>query len=360
MKYKLIYIILIANIFVSCNATKSSIDINKTLNEKITEIEALQNYEFFVTHFPDSIQARFYNRINQKLTYHPYRYLRDTATIEELLKLTEWSNPFVRLYAFSSLEKREYNGLFQIILEHLNDTTEFYVRSDDHGWNSTTIDMMIYYAQKKLTNYEKDTLKHLIITEYSNIGWLDDIFLFFNPNEDYYNIVRNKAKKEQNVYSLIALSTYQKEKDISIIMQGFDNIEYERGVFIFFKAIENFPSDEFLPKLIKFAQNIKENSSVMDTYTYYYYALAKYQNKESLRILSKMTNRIYYSSDGYWYSNLIHIYKALEKYKCAKYKNLSAEILNTLNNIENKDFIYKLNMAYLNSDDSLENNTWNY
>lgn len=360
MKYKLIYIILIANLIVSCNATKSSIDINKTLNEKITEIQALQNYEFFVTHFPDSIQASFYNRINQKLTYHPYRYLRDTATIEELLKLTEWDSPFVRLYAFSSLEKRNYNGLYQIILEHLNDTTEFYVRSDDHGWNSTTIDMMIYYAQKKLKRYEKDTLKHLIITEYSNIGWLDDIFLFFTPNEDYYNIVRKKATKKQDVYSLIALSTYQKEKDVSIIMHGFDNIEYERGVFIFFKAIENFPSDKFLPKLIKYAENIKENSSVMDTYTYYYYALAKYQNEEAFRILSQMTNRKYYSSDGYWYSNLIHIYKALKKYECDKYENLSADILNTLNNVENKDFIYKMNMADLNSDDSLENKTWNY
>lgn len=358
MKYKLINIIIIAIIIISCNETKSSFD--KTLNEKITEIEALQEYGFFVTYFPDSIQASFYNRKNPKLIYHPYRYLRDTATVEELLRLTEWNNPFVRLYAFSSLEKRDYSGLHQIILEHLYDTTEFYVQSDDHGWNSTTIDMMLYYAEKKLTSSEKDTLKHLIITEYSNIGCIDDIFFFFAPNEDYYNIVRNKAKKKQDVYSLIALSTYQKEEDISIIIKGFDKIEYESGVFIFFKAIENFSNDEFLPKVIKYSENIKENSSVMDAYMYYYYALAKYQNEETFRILSQMTNRIYYSSDGYWYSNLIQIYKALKKYECNKYKNLITEISNTLNSVENKDFVYEQNMAELNLNDFLDNNTWNY
>ncbi|GEM_PF-4173427 len=358
MKYSLYHTIILTIIFISCNETKSSFD--KTLNERITEIETLQDYEYFVTYFPDSIQARYYRNENPKLTYHPYRYLRDTATVEELLILTDWNNPFVRLYAFSSLEKRDYSGLYQIILDHLCDTTEFYVLSDDHGWFSTTIDMMLHYAQNKLTRYEKDTLKHLIITEHSKIGRIDDIFFFFTPNEDYYDIVRDKTKKDQDVYSLIALSTYQKEQDIPIIIKGFDKNEIERGVFIYFKAIENFTHNKFLPKLIKYSENIKENSPVMDDYMYYYYALAKYQNEDTFKILSQMTNRVYYSSDGYWYSNLVQIYKALKKYESDEYQHLMADISNTLHSVENKGLSYDLNMAKLNSDDYLNYNMWNY
>lgn len=358
MKKLLSISILLTIIFISCNKTKNSFD--KTLNERVTEIEALQDYEFFITYFPDSIQARYYSRENPKLTYHPYRYLRDTATVEELLILTDWDNPFVRLYAFSSLEKREYSGLYQIVLDHLCDTTQFYVLSDDHGWFSTTIDMMLHYAENKLTSSEKDTLKHLIITEHSNIGRIDDIFFFLSPDEDYYDIVRDKAKKTQDVYSLIALSTYQKEEDISIIIKGFDKIEIKGGVFIFFKAIENFANDKFLPKLIKYAENIKENSLVSDDYMYYYYALAKYQHEDTFKILSQMTNRVYYSSDGYWYSNLVQIYKALKKYEYDEYQHLIADILNTLHSVENKGLSYELNMAKLNSDDYTNYNMWNY
>lgn len=357
MKYQLFYTIIIVMFFSSCNETKSSF--SETLNERITEIEALRAYNSFVTYFPDSVQVHFfYDR--EKPNYHPYRYLRDTATTEDLLKLTDFKNPFVKLYAFSALEKRNYSGLFPIILKHLNDTTEFYVYSDDTEWNTTTIDMMIYYAQEKLTSSEKDTLKHLIITEHSNIRHIYDIFLFFVPNEDYYSIVRNKAKKEQDVYSLIALSTYQKEEDVSIIIKGFDEIGYGYGTFIFFKAIENFADDEFLPKLIEYAESIKENSNSTDSFKYYYYALAKYQNEETLRILSQMTNRVYYGSDGFWHHNLILIYKALKKYECSKYENLMTEIFNTLSNVKDKDFVYELNMLKLGEYDSLDNNAWNY
>lgn len=71
MKYSLYHTIILTIIFISCNETKSSFD--KTLNERITEIETLQDYEYFVTYFPDSIQARYYRNENPKLTYHPYR-----------------------------------------------------------------------------------------------------------------------------------------------------------------------------------------------------------------------------------------------------------------------------------------------
>ncbi len=357
MKYRLIFVSIIAIGLISCN---ESINFDKTLNQRITEIEALQNYEFFVTDFPDSIQARFYNYESPRLIYHPYRFLRDTATIEELLQLTEWNNAFVRLYAFSALEERECKGLYQIILEHLDDTTKFYVLSDDHNWNASTIDMMIYYAEKKLTSSEKDTLKNLVITKHTKLGCIDNILFFLEPKEEYYNIIKNIAETKQDVYSLIALSSYQKKEDISIIMKGFDKIEYQAGVFIFFKAIENFPNNEFLPKLTEYGKTIKKNTSVMDDFMYYYYALAKYQDKETFKILSQMTDKKYYSSEGYWHSNLIHIYKALKKYECNEYKKLIAEILDTLNNVENKDFAYKLNISELNSEDFLNVNAWNY
>jgi hypothetical protein len=107
---------------------------------------------------------------------HPYLYLRDTATVDDLKRLLSDTHPYVKTYAFGALAFRQEPNLFSVIVENLKDTTQIEAWWGDSGSNVYPADLMIEYSVGRLTESEKNTLTELIKKEHAyldrGLQWL--------------------------------------------------------------------------------------------------------------------------------------------------------------------------------------------
>mgnify|MGYP001042842370 CR=1 FL=1 len=315
------------------NESRADKIFNKTLAQRVKDIEKLDYFDKLPTFVPDSGITAFYD----SLTYHPYRYFRDTAAIKDLNKLTDWPHPMVRSYAFYALlHRKQYQLLFPMVLKHLTDTVSYEEMDYDIIYSNSPGEVMLSNSLRYLTTSQKDSLKHLILTKYQFLG-VNGILFFLKPEKKYYEMVRKLAQTPNNEGALIALAKYQREQDIPIIRKGLEKIDFNSGIYMFFQAIALFPHATFLPDLLAFTNNLKENQSVMDDYVYYYMALASYQKPECLKRLEKMAERKYYSSRGYWETNIIHIHRALKRYYTDEYQPLIKKLEKQYESIQLSD-----------------------
>jgi hypothetical protein len=98
---------------------------------------------------------------------HPYLYLRDTATVDDLRKLMLDPHPYVRSYAFGALSFRNRNNdMFALIVDNLKDSAQIVEYSGDAGLYAYPADLMIENAADRLTESEKQKLRNLIQTKY--------------------------------------------------------------------------------------------------------------------------------------------------------------------------------------------------
>ncbi len=281
-------------------------------------------------------------------TRHPYQFLRDTAKIEDLKRLLTSDNPYIRVYSFAALVHRNYNNLFQIVLDNLNDTVKIEQFTGDMGSYMTPSDMMLSYTISSFDKEQKDLLKKLILTKYNHLETLNEILLFHKPSADSYPFVKAIVNKGfTDKFGLIALSQYCRPEDIELIKAGFSldkDKEYYGGYKIFFKAIESCPDKAFKQDLISYKS--KEMFGDMWIDEYYVYALASYKDKECLDVLRELSRqRSRYKSD-----NLAIIYRALKKYYTPIYGKLLLEIINGLGD----------NNPYELSQNRIEKSPWNY
>lgn len=100
---------------------------------------------------------------------HPYFFLRDTATVEDLRKLIHHQHPYVRTYAFGALANKKYDGLYQVILRNLKDMTRITQVTGDVGFDVYPVELMISYAVSILTREEVSNLRKLLNTDYKNL-----------------------------------------------------------------------------------------------------------------------------------------------------------------------------------------------
>lgn len=66
--------------------------------------------------------------------YKLYKRLKAKATTQELVELTKGKSALVVIYAFDILQKRNYDGLKNIFLGHVNDTAWFWTASGCTGF----------------------------------------------------------------------------------------------------------------------------------------------------------------------------------------------------------------------------------
>lgn len=100
---------------------------------------------------------------------HPYLYLRDTATREELVSLLKSDHGYVKSYAFAALKHRKDKSLFDFILEKMADTTRFTTWFGRQFKSVCPADLMIRYSLKELLPAEKEKIASLIHTQYKHL-----------------------------------------------------------------------------------------------------------------------------------------------------------------------------------------------
>lgn len=120
---KLIILILIFNVFCSCEKEKKEIyKYNKNIKLR-SEVQKLVNE----LHIYPSISGNKTNESENKT----YKNLLDIATNQELVELTDYKSARIRCYAFRGLVEREYPKVKEIFYKHKNDVAKVSIRYSD-------------------------------------------------------------------------------------------------------------------------------------------------------------------------------------------------------------------------------------
>ncbi len=106
---------------------------------------------------------------------HPYFFLRDTAKTQDLKKLLTNKHPFIKTYAFAALAHKSSDGLFDVIIDNLSDTTRMAQMTGDHGFDVYPADLMISYTLSDLKTDEREQLQKLIDTKYNHLTYAKEL-----------------------------------------------------------------------------------------------------------------------------------------------------------------------------------------
>ncbi|MCR5889871.1 hypothetical protein LRS06_19260 [Hymenobacter sp. J193] len=219
--------------------------------------------------------------------YHDFIALRDSASLEVLLRLTRHHNAVVRGYAGWALADRQYAGLptlFTYFLQHPRKVktmhgciggnnelaSEFYFRVVNYGLRQarTHPDSVFYAGQ---------------------LAQLDSILLYHHPRHrlaDYalkrnaanprrYQIIKTIYQQDSSSTALTALAEYHRPEDVALLQQA---------GFSAFAGITRFPDSAFWPLLTSVDLQVfagKDNLNASFYLSDYYRALASYQDERS-------------------------------------------------------------------------------
>jgi hypothetical protein len=267
----------------------------------------------------------------------PYFFLRDTARTEDLVNLLESDHPYIRIYAFGALAKRKQDGLFEVLVENMADTTKIDFFTNGPRDPACPADLMFWSIRNDFSEQEIDSVKKLVVIKHSHLYTLETALRFHQPSDDQYKYVRAIVLRDRTRRSaLVALSKYRREQDVQLIKSGF---RFEDAPWVndyFYEAIENFPHKDFENQLIAVSKN-KHYRFPLGYDKRYLRALAMYKTKASLRVLEKYARRFMdanYSNKNYSemqpaekMESLLTIYLALKKNYTPMYDKLISEII---------------------------------
>jgi len=311
---KSILILFIALFLYSCTQEKK----RTKLNSKIELSDKTRNIVSKIIEYGEITgQAVGYSGMKPK-QWDNFTSLRKNASEQELLRLTEHTNPVVKCYAFDLLVNTRNKNSFNILKKHLQDTT--YV-SVQYGCIGSMIRVNDYYIKSMsspnpnneyLTESNKKTLDSLLLfTPNLMSDSKNELLETIEPKEKYYNRIRELALK-QNKSAIVAISRYQKEKDIQLINNLLENTNTDIQLYGL-KAVKNFPNNKSF-EIIKeiHLREIKRPTG----YNYQmlrelYQSIVSFKDKKSKELLKKTIIESSGSTKEYHFE---FIWLALKKY----------------------------------------------
>ncbi len=285
-------------------------------------------------------------------TYALYRKIRLASSSSDLAELTNHPKAIIRCYAFWGLAERKEKNLITILVNHIIDTERINTLFADVGSNVMVGDFMIQtvvpkfvffsdYAfsnNSQLDEHDISVLDSVVIFSPNNLSYRKIALLNCSPIYSYYPRIRNLAE-QNNIYSIIPLSKYKKEKDINLILSSI-NFEKKKDEFYscFYytmMAISNFPNEETweFTKNLSFEDFQKDSKIDGRNFETYFEAVASFRRPESITLLNK-PEFAYYSL------------MAMQKYNDTLYDSLKFSIW------ENSGIYTKESVIYLLSRDS--------
>lgn len=288
-------------------------------------------------------------------------FLKENCSKEELIQLLGCEVPLLRVIAFKTLINRKDKGYFKILLGHLNDTSKVFWSGGDLQGETMVSDLLIEKVKGKLTKNEKKILVDSVLLKHPYLDVANSMMIEMNPLEKYYSLIKKQSliikssdlsdecKKLAFTYSL---AKYKKEKDIEYIKDNFKKFTILPGCNDYiFKAIEENPNKVYFPILERYFYEIikKKKQSSYDDLKYYCRAIAKYQNKESLALLTEILDKKNYPDTWYFKDNVGNIFRAIHKYKAPIYEDLYKKM---------KPKMSEFVMEYLDKPDFDNEKTW--
>ncbi len=253
-----------------------------------------------------------------------------TATTEELLILTNHPNGIVRCYSFWALGFRSNIDLFEIVKNHLNDNEEVEYQSGCLISSEKVGDFFISLVTpnyidldvKKLNELQRKNLDSILIYQSNELEARYKAIETASETPQLYSVLRNLYLKTSNQSALVKLSKYKREEDISIILENReDDEDKESGYFHTYRAIQNFPNDDFIPFLEARLKETLDESQFSYEWRELYSAIVMYKNQKAIELLNIPFSQIEHENIKKYH--LEFIYNAILE----NFDNIYAEIL---------------------------------
>ncbi|MCL9805563.1 hypothetical protein NAT51_08515 [Flavobacterium amniphilum] len=202
--------------------------------------------------------------------------LNEVATEDQLRCLIyDQKNTYVKAVAIDALFRKDKKSIFEVFQKTLNCKDQFVTGSDclrdkmslsqliaiSHGYS---------YPENRLTEKQAEiNLKKFLEIVFQqtplNEKKIEELtFLFPTENEEYYDKIKEAMTESKSKHLLLPLSRFKRKEDIELIKSFGEDA---------FKAIAEFPDDQFLDMFLKY---IKHNDT-----GFYRSALAKYPKKKT-------------------------------------------------------------------------------
>jgi hypothetical protein len=256
-----------------------------------------------------------------------YEALRLRATDKELLALTNDTNAVVRCYAFQALGERKINNLFPVILRHLSDTAMVHTLYGCLGGSQKVGDFFLETVAQwdsnsknyRINEKGKATIDSLLLFEGSNkLDARNKLLAEIEPEERYYERIRQIATSEKNKISIVALAKYRKQQDKHLIEQLLKDPSSQTYSFA---AVRNFPDASFFPVLKQTLRNevSKNNGNNDERLQLLYQAIVQYKDQPSRQLLKSVLTETK-GMQSIYHKDYLHL--ALKLYPASIYDGL--------------------------------------
>lgn len=262
--------------------------------------------------------------------WEKYEQLKRTASADQLIQLTDYKNPAVRCYAFQALAAKGSDKIFDILLNHLNDTSKVERRSGCIGWIEFSGDYFIDVVTTKqidedvykLNRSERKILDSILLNNTSiRLSAKSSVIENLKPTVNNYQRIRKLVEVDRNEFAVSTLAKYKKQADKELIASFFRNEEEQYAALY---AVREFP-DEYFFAFVKdiFEQEWKKESYDYSKWRICYQVLAKYPRAETVELLNKATM----TKDTFRYTTLCkYLLVAITKYPNKLYNPIKEKI----------------------------------
>jgi len=265
--------------------------------------------------------------------YERFIALKEKATREELITLTDHTNETVRCYSFRALAARKDSSVFSILIKHLSDTGRVETFSGCIGsfwYVGDYLYLMLTHSDWELDNYrltenERQLIDSILAFDSNNVLLVKEgAFMRLKPNLNYYNKVRKMIVEENKREALILLAKFQNQRDAKLILEWLNSEDVDNQIEAL-KAVIYFPDSSFFPILSKIHSEEVNKSDELNHQLLreLFQALVQYKTNESLKLMELSLKapdkkiRAFHAS---------YISQALEKYPDRIFDALKLEI----------------------------------
>lgn len=218
-----------------------------------------------------------------------FENLQQIATDEELFVMLRHENSIINCYAYLALAKRDNPELYGFLINNLRDNRVVATQSFDVIRSYSMNDFYLYlYPKESLTSEQKIELDSILIFDDKiRSSYKNDLIEHLPNNEYYYSAIRQYAKSG-NGSALVNLARFKKTEDKDLIIK---RAKQKEGAYSGFKAMREFPDEEFLKELTKqFRKRWYRFHYNYAEFRMLYQALAQYPDeKKALRVFRKTT-----------------------------------------------------------------------
>jgi hypothetical protein len=226
--------------------------------------------------------------------YDNFISLKEIATVDELLSLTDHQNGVVRCYAFWALSYNESVNLYPIVLNHLNDTEIVTIQFGCIIFDQQVGDLFIDIVTPERVDLDNRKLNSIQLSELDSILIFGSYDLYaksraierVDPEEYLYSRLRKLVLDENNRDALVSLARYQKKQDVKLILSScMDAKSNKKDCVYTYRAIYHFPHPEFMPLLHSALVKALSEDYINNEWRDLYKAIAAYNSEEAAQLM---------------------------------------------------------------------------